>query len=185
MPACSRPRDSHAAGGPSLCASERCCSRLHAQGDNDPVDVVEIGGVPLESGGVYPVKVLGAYAMIDCDELDWKLVCIRADHERAPVLHDIADVERCALQACVAALLWSSLRPCMSSLLCQSIHVHERPLHCHWGGNFCEASAMHVRPAWSDFCAWWPALANACMGLKHAGGWVQWVHGELHATSAL
>lgn len=66
---------------------------LVLQGDNDPVDVVEIGGEPLESAGVYSVKALGAYAMIDGGELDWKIICIRSDHSLAPVLNDIADVE--------------------------------------------------------------------------------------------
>lgn len=42
------------------------------QGDNDPVDVVEIGSKQLKTGGVYAVKPLGAYAMIDEGELDWK-----------------------------------------------------------------------------------------------------------------
>ena len=46
---------------------------LCAQGDNDPVDVVEIGSRALEPGGVYPVKPLGVYAMIDDGELDWKV----------------------------------------------------------------------------------------------------------------
>ena len=43
------------------------------QGDNDPVDVVEIGTRALAAGGVYPVKPLGVYAMIDDGELDWKV----------------------------------------------------------------------------------------------------------------
>ncbi|EIE26764.1 inorganic pyrophosphatase, partial [Coccomyxa subellipsoidea C-169] len=63
-------------------------------GDNDPVDVVEIGGTPLETAGVYTVKALGAYAMIDSGELDWKIICIRSDHPLAPKLNDITDVER-------------------------------------------------------------------------------------------
>ena len=46
---------------------------LPLQGDNDPVDVVEIGSRALEQGGVYPVKPLGVYAMIDDGELDWKV----------------------------------------------------------------------------------------------------------------
>ncbi len=66
---------------------------LVLQGDNDPVDVVEIGGTPLDTAGVYSVKALGAYAMIDGGELDWKIICIRSDHPLAPVLNDIADVE--------------------------------------------------------------------------------------------
>jgi inorganic pyrophosphatase len=43
------------------------------QGDNDPVDVVEIGSSQLKMGGVYRVKPLGVYAMIDDGELDWKV----------------------------------------------------------------------------------------------------------------
>ena len=64
------------------------------QGDNDPVDVVEIGTVQCKQGGVYKVKPLGAYAMIDDGELDWKIVCIRTDDPKADVLNDIEDVER-------------------------------------------------------------------------------------------
>ena len=37
------------------------------------MDVVEIGTRQLEMGGVYPVKPLGVYAMIDDGELDWKV----------------------------------------------------------------------------------------------------------------
>ena len=64
------------------------------QGDNDPVDVVEIGTVQCQQGGIYKVKPLGAYAMIDDGELDWKIVCIRTDDPKADVLNDIEDVER-------------------------------------------------------------------------------------------
>ena len=69
------------------------------QGDNDPVDVVEIGSVQCQQGGVYKVKPLGAYAMIDDGELDWKIVCIRTDDPMADVLNDIEDVERCVNSA--------------------------------------------------------------------------------------
>ena len=34
--------------------------------------MVEIGSKQLKTGGVYAVKPLGAYAMIDEGELDWK-----------------------------------------------------------------------------------------------------------------
>lgn len=46
---------------------------LQSQGDDDPVDVVEIGSKGLKTGGVYRIKALGAYAMIDEGELDWKV----------------------------------------------------------------------------------------------------------------
>jgi inorganic pyrophosphatase len=65
-----------------------------AQGDNDPVDVVEIGEQQLEMGGVYAVKPLAVLAMIDDGELDWKIVAIRADDPRAAAVNDVEDVER-------------------------------------------------------------------------------------------
>jgi len=62
-------------------------------GDNDPVDVVEIGSETLASGTVEPVKVLGVLAMIDDGELDWKIIGIRASDKLAPELNDISCVE--------------------------------------------------------------------------------------------
>jgi len=63
-------------------------------GDNDPVDVVEIGSSTLTMGGVYPVKPLGVYAMIDDGELDWKVIAIKADDPKADLVNDVEDVER-------------------------------------------------------------------------------------------
>jgi inorganic pyrophosphatase len=64
------------------------------QGDCDPLDVVEISGSPMQSGGVYHVKFLGAYAMIDGGELDWKIICINVDSPLAANLDSIQDLER-------------------------------------------------------------------------------------------
>ena len=49
---------------------------LKAFGDNDPVDIVEIGSAPLARGSVVEVKALGTLAMIDEGELDWKVIGI-------------------------------------------------------------------------------------------------------------
>ena len=38
---------------------------MKVMGDNDPVDVVEIGAAAMEMGSVNPVKPVGVYAMID------------------------------------------------------------------------------------------------------------------------
>lgn len=62
-------------------------------GDNDPVDVVEIGSDPLEIGSVTPVKLIGIMALIDEEETDWKVIAIRKDHALASVLHDVDDLE--------------------------------------------------------------------------------------------
>ncbi|CAN6805650.1 unnamed protein product [Brassica oleracea] len=44
-----------------------------AFGDNDPVDVVEIGETQRKIGEVLKIKPLAALAMIDEGELDWKI----------------------------------------------------------------------------------------------------------------
>ena len=67
---------------------------LPHQGDNDPVDVVEIGSAACEMGGVYPVKPVGVYAMIDDGELDWKVIAISTADPKAASINDIEDVER-------------------------------------------------------------------------------------------
>jgi inorganic pyrophosphatase len=42
-------------------------------GDGDPVDVVEIGSSKHAQGAVKQIRALGALAMIDDGELDWKV----------------------------------------------------------------------------------------------------------------
>lgn len=63
------------------------------RGDNDPVDVCEIGARIVKPGGIRPVKVLGVLMMIDEGEADWKVVVIDAEDKWAPFLNDINDVE--------------------------------------------------------------------------------------------
>ena len=45
-------------------------------GDDDPIDVVEIGSSALEAGSVTPVKPLGVLAMIDDDHVADALRCL-------------------------------------------------------------------------------------------------------------
>ncbi|TMX04942.1 hypothetical protein EJD97_003727 [Solanum chilense] len=65
-----------------------------AFGDNDPVDVVEIGESRGKIGQVLKVKPLAALAMIDEGELDWKIVAISLDDPRASLVNDVDDVEK-------------------------------------------------------------------------------------------
>lgn len=67
---------------------------LMQKGDKDPLDVVEIGSVAKRCGGVYKVKPLGVFAMIDDGELDWKVVAICADDPKASLVNDVEDVEK-------------------------------------------------------------------------------------------
>jgi inorganic pyrophosphatase len=63
------------------------------RGDNDPLDVCEIGARIIHPGDIRPVKVLGILCMIDEGECDWKTVVIDAEDKWAPHLNDIHDVE--------------------------------------------------------------------------------------------
>ncbi|CAH8870571.1 unnamed protein product [Trichobilharzia szidati] len=64
-----------------------------AKGDNDPVDVCEIGSKIWPCGSVIPVKVLGILAMIDEGETDWKVIVINVADPMAEKLNDIKDVD--------------------------------------------------------------------------------------------
>lgn len=45
-------------------------------------------------GGIYKVKPVGIYAMLDDGEVDWKVIAIRSDDPKADKVHDVQDVER-------------------------------------------------------------------------------------------
>jgi len=63
------------------------------KGDNDPIDVCEIGYKVHQRGAVVAVKVLGIMALIDEGETDWKIIAIDVTDPLAASLNDIADVE--------------------------------------------------------------------------------------------
>ncbi|QPG77272.1 hypothetical protein FOA43_004680 [Brettanomyces nanus] len=64
-------------------------------GDNDPVDVVEIGGQLGQLGLIKTVMILGALALIDDGEMDWKLIAIDTKDPMAGKLtNGIKDVEK-------------------------------------------------------------------------------------------
>jgi len=63
-------------------------------GDNDPLDVCEIGLRIIPTGAVRQVKVLGCLCMIDDGEADWKIIVIDVTDRWAQELNDVADVER-------------------------------------------------------------------------------------------
>merc|ERR1712087_938179 len=75
--------DPSVAGGPEVSG---------AAGDNDPLDVVEIGAASLPMGSFTPVKPLGVLSMIDDGELDWKLIAIAASDEHANEINDVEDI---------------------------------------------------------------------------------------------
>eukprot|EP00049_Salpingoeca_infusionum_P017127 m.351823 g.351823 ORF g.351823 m.351823 type:complete len:299 (-) comp16370_c0_seq1:264-1160(-) len=62
-------------------------------GDNDPLDVCELGSRVAELGDVIQVKLLGVLAMIDDGETDWKLLAIDVRDPLAAELNDVGDIE--------------------------------------------------------------------------------------------
>ncbi|KAF9930282.1 Inorganic pyrophosphatase [Modicella reniformis] len=64
------------------------------KGDNDPLDVCEIGEKVGYAGQVKQVKPLGIMALIDEGETDWKVIVIDVTDPLAKELNDIDDVER-------------------------------------------------------------------------------------------
>ncbi|KAI9886805.1 MAG: Inorganic pyrophosphatase [Watsoniomyces obsoletus] len=65
-----------------------------AKGDNDPLDVCEIGETVGYTGQIKQVKVLGIMALLDEEETDWKVIVIDVNDPLAPKLNDVEDVER-------------------------------------------------------------------------------------------
>jgi inorganic pyrophosphatase len=65
---------------------------LKCFGDDDPIDVVEIGSKAISMGSVVEVKPLGVLAMIDDGELDWKVIAVATDDDLAKEYNDIDDV---------------------------------------------------------------------------------------------
>ncbi|KAG8950467.1 Inorganic pyrophosphatase [Tulasnella sp. 424] len=65
-----------------------------AKGDNDPLDVCEIGEAVGYTGQVKQVKVLGIMALLDEGETDWKVIVVDVTDPLASKLNDIEDVER-------------------------------------------------------------------------------------------
>ncbi|KAK5203275.1 hypothetical protein LTR41_010999 [Exophiala xenobiotica] len=63
-------------------------------GDNDPLDACEIGERVAYIGQIKRVKVLGAMALLDDGETDWKIVVIDVNDPRAGEVNDIADVQQ-------------------------------------------------------------------------------------------
>ncbi|KAK9766246.1 Inorganic pyrophosphatase [Basidiobolus ranarum] len=65
-----------------------------ARGDNDPIDVIEIGEHVGYTGQVKQVKILGVMALLDEGETDWKIIAIDINDPLANKLNDIEDVEK-------------------------------------------------------------------------------------------
>eukprot|EP00903_Cladosiphon_okamuranus_P011445 g10782.t1 len=63
-------------------------------GDNDPLDVMEVGDGPLVMGTIVAVKVLGSLELIDEGETDHKIIALRVTDPNAANINNMQDLER-------------------------------------------------------------------------------------------
>ncbi|GAM28808.1 hypothetical protein SAMD00019534_119840 [Acytostelium subglobosum LB1] len=68
--------------------------RTKHPGDNDPIDVVEVGQQVIGRGEIKQVKVIGALALIDEGETDWKVLAINTDDSNFDKINDLKDLEK-------------------------------------------------------------------------------------------
>jgi len=61
-------------------------------GDSDPLDIIDIGSIPLWAGAVIPVKVIGIIPLIDREEADYKVVAININDPLANRYNDTGDL---------------------------------------------------------------------------------------------
>ncbi|KXJ89048.1 inorganic pyrophosphatase [Microdochium bolleyi] len=63
-------------------------------GDNDPIDVFDIGLDPGYVGQIKQVKMLGGIAVADGEETDWKILAIDVNDTLAELVNSIEDLEK-------------------------------------------------------------------------------------------
>ena len=63
-------------------------------GDNDPVDVIELGSSPLPMGSTTACRVIGSLELIDEGETDHKIICIALTDKDSSTIRSMEDLER-------------------------------------------------------------------------------------------
>lgn len=75
-------------------------------GDNDPLDVMEVGGRPLPMGSVTRVKVLGSLELIDEGETDHKIIVLSLDDPDASRIDNMEQLENVKPGMTAALVRW-------------------------------------------------------------------------------
>jgi len=81
-------------------------SHTGQKGDNDPLDICEIGSSIGFTGEVKQVKILGVMALIDEGETDWKLIGIDINDPKASKVNDVDDIDKVFPGLVVATNEW-------------------------------------------------------------------------------
>ena len=68
------------------------CNSTMKYGDNDPLDIIDIGDYQSQVGMIYRVKVIGILALIDDDETDWKVIGININDPNCEKIDSLEEV---------------------------------------------------------------------------------------------
>ena len=63
-------------------------------GDDDPLDICELGKRPMFIGDVRKVKVLGSFCVADQGEMDWKVLALNCDEAEHKGINDLKTFHR-------------------------------------------------------------------------------------------
>ena len=74
-------------------------NRTGKYGDNDPIDAFDISSLSAYPGKIKQVKILGAFAMIDNEETDWKLICIDIEDNKSNEYNNYTDIPKDILES--------------------------------------------------------------------------------------
>lgn len=75
-------------------------------GDGDPIDAVELGETVAAMGEIKKVKVVGALALLDEREMDWKVLVVDVNHPAANLIQAVEDIEEHFPGAMEAVRTW-------------------------------------------------------------------------------
>lgn len=70
------------------------CEKTLKYGDNDPLDILDIGDTMATVGLIYKVKVLGVLALLDDGETDWKVIAINVKDVNSKYIHTLDDINK-------------------------------------------------------------------------------------------
>ena len=73
---------------------EILCDKTLKYGDNDPLDIIDIGDYQSRVGMIYKVKVIGILALIDGGETDWKVIALNICDPNSGNINSLSDVEK-------------------------------------------------------------------------------------------
>jgi len=76
------------------------------EGDNDPLDVMELGSSVLKMGSITSCRVLGSLELIDEYEIDHKVLCISINDVHFGQIHTMDDLDRYYPNTLVRLIDW-------------------------------------------------------------------------------